>query len=89
MIQEAQQHRRPLIVSGIGGMAEMVNDGVTGLHALPNDPLDLARVMRRTIEEPDLQRQLAAAIPVQRDIDQCAAEHLAVFSAKHKTYEVA
>jgi len=89
VIQEAMQHRRPLIVSGIGGMAEMVRDGVTGLHAAPDDPLDLARVMRRAIEEPDLQRRLAAAIPPQRDIDACAAEHLSLFTASSRKYEVA
>lgn len=89
VIQEAFQHRRPLIVSGIGGMAEMVEDGVTGLHAQPNDPLDLARVMQRAIETPDLQRRLAEAIPAQSDIDQCASRHLALFAATQTVYEVA
>ncbi|WEK03640.1 MAG: glycosyltransferase family 4 protein [Candidatus Devosia phytovorans] len=90
VIQEAFQHRRPVITSGIGGMAEMVHHEVTGLHAQPNDPIDLARVMRRAIEEPGLHTRLAAAIPKQRTIDDCAAEHLALFAANRPMlYEVA
>ena len=80
VIQEAFQHRRPVIASGIGGMAEMVKDGVNGLHALPDDPLDLARVMRRAAEEPGLQRRLVQGIGQPRDIDQCAREHLELFA---------
>lgn len=38
VIQEAFQHRRPVIVSGIGGMAEAVREGVDGLHARPGRP---------------------------------------------------
>ena len=34
VIQEAYAARRPVICSGIGGMAEKVIDGVTGLHVL-------------------------------------------------------
>lgn len=89
VIQEAFQHRRPLIVSGIGGMAEMVEDGVTGLHALPNDPVDLARTMRRAIEEADLHRRLVRAIPELPDIDAAAAEHMALFARTHAAREVA
>ncbi len=81
VIQEAFQHRRPVIASGIGGMAEMVTDGLNGLHALPDDPLDLARVMRRAAEEPGLQRRLAQGIPASRDIDECAREHLSLFAS--------
>jgi glycosyltransferase involved in cell wall biosynthesis len=80
VIQEAFQHRRPVIVSGIGGMAEMVADGVNGLHVQPDDPLDLARVMRRAAEEPGLQRRMAQGIGTSRSMDQCAREHLELFA---------
>jgi glycosyltransferase involved in cell wall biosynthesis len=82
VIEEAFQHRRPVIVSGIGGMAEMVEDGVNGLHVLPNDPLDLARAMRRAVEEPGLHRKLVSGIAPPRSIDECASEHLEMFAAK-------
>ena len=82
VIQEAFQHHRPVIASGIGGMAEMVKDGVNGLHVQPNDPFDLARVMRRAIEETGLHRHLVKGITGKRDIDQCAREHLDMFGAR-------
>lgn len=42
-IQEAFLHGRPVICSGIGGMAEMVQNGVNGLYAEPGNPQDLAK----------------------------------------------
>ncbi len=78
VIQEAQLHRRPVIASGIGGMAEMVEHGRTGLHVRPNDAGDLAKVMRACAEERGLWTRLANAAPPP-DIDRVAAAHLALF----------
>jgi glycosyltransferase involved in cell wall biosynthesis len=39
-------------------MAELVEDEVTGLHFAVGDPADLARKMRRLIDEPALLRRL-------------------------------
>ncbi len=63
VIQEAFQHRRPVICSDIGGMAEMVDDGVSGLHFRAGDASSLAQVMRRAATEPCLWEQLVAGIP--------------------------
>lgn len=63
VIQEAFQHRRPVICSGIGGMAEMVRDGIDGLHFRPGDANDLARVMWRAMTEPSLWQYLVDGIP--------------------------
>lgn len=79
VIQEAQQHRRPVICSDIGGMAEMVRDGVDGLHFRVGDAGGLARVMRRAIDEPKLWGQLVAGMAPARGIDECAADHLAFY----------
>lgn len=79
VLQEAQLHGRPAIVSGIGGMAEMVADGKTGLHALPNDPFDLARVMQRGATDKALWERLAKNVVAPPDIDAVAANHLALF----------
>ena len=38
VIQEAQGQDCPVITSNIGGMAEMIEDGVNGLTVPPNDP---------------------------------------------------
>ena len=45
VIQEAYAVGRPVICSGIGGMAEKVADGTTGLHFTPSDPYDLLRAL--------------------------------------------
>lgn len=79
VIQEAQIHRRPVITSGIGGMAEAVRDGIDGLHVPPGDAAQLARTMLRAIEDPDLWRRLVAGIRQPSDIDAVAQRHLAVF----------
>jgi glycosyltransferase involved in cell wall biosynthesis len=60
VILEALAHRTPVIVSNLGGMAELVRDGENGLHFIPNDPADLARVLQRLVEEPDLRARLRA-----------------------------
>ena len=59
VIQEAQGQDCPVITSNIGGMAEMVEDGVNGLTVPPNDPLALAGAMRRIAEDADLRQNLA------------------------------
>ncbi|WP_458096731.1 glycosyltransferase [Roseomonas sp. WA12] len=45
VIQEARRAGTPLIVSGIGGMAEKVQDGVDGLHIRVGSAPDLTRAM--------------------------------------------
>ncbi|PWC34513.1 glycosyl transferase [Azospirillum sp. TSO35-2] len=79
VIQEAFQHRRPVICSGIGGMAEAVRDGVDGLHVRPGDAADLARVMTRAMTEPGLWERLSANIPAVRPTEDAAALHLALY----------
>ena len=52
VIQEAFSFGRPLVVSGMGGMAEKVQDGVNGIHVRPNDPQSLADgLMRAALSE--------------------------------------
>lgn len=79
VIQEAFQHRRPPIVSGIGGMAEMVRDEIDGLHARPGDPVALARTLRRAMEEAGLWQRLVHGIAEQPTLADCAGRHLALF----------
>ena len=59
VIQEAFLHRRPVICADIGGMAEMVRDGVDGLRFAVGDSAELAEAMRRAADEPDLWQRLA------------------------------
>jgi glycosyltransferase involved in cell wall biosynthesis len=50
VIQEAFAYGRPVICSGIGGMAEKVIDGVNGFHFRVGDPVSLASAIRKAIE---------------------------------------
>jgi glycosyltransferase involved in cell wall biosynthesis len=63
VIQEAFMHGRPVICSGIGGMAEKVTDGVNGLHFNVGDPRSLADAIKRAVGTPGLWDQLRAGIP--------------------------
>ena len=62
-ILEAFRHKRPVICSDIGGMAELVADGVNGLHFRAGDVASLARTMRRAVDEDGLWQRLAGGIP--------------------------
>lgn len=63
VIQEAFQHRRPVICSNIGGMAEKVSDGVNGLHFRVGDPVHLAETIRHAVTTPGLWESLREGIP--------------------------
>lgn len=52
VILEALAARTPLLVSRLGGMAELVQAGEHGLHFAPGDADDLARVLGELIDEP-------------------------------------
>lgn len=62
VIQESYACGRPLIVPGLGGMREKIDDGVTGLHFRPGDAGDLARVLERACA-PGLARRLRERLP--------------------------
>ena len=59
----------PVIASRIGGIPETVRHGTNGLLFEPGDPADLARQIRRLIEEPDLLDHLRAGCRVPRTLD--------------------
>jgi glycosyltransferase involved in cell wall biosynthesis len=63
VIQEAFLHGRPIICSDIGGMAEKVEHGVSGLHFRRGDAEHLAEVMKKAAETPGLWDRLRSGIP--------------------------
>lgn len=80
VIQEAYHARRPVICTGIGGMAEKVVDRVTGLHFARNDAGDLAtRIVEAT--DPGLYRQLQEALPEVHGPARMAQDYAALFAA--------
>jgi glycosyltransferase involved in cell wall biosynthesis len=81
VILEAFRHRRPVICGNAGGMAELVRDGVDGLHAPIADAEGLAAAMRRAATEPKLWARLVAGIVPPPDMDDVARAHLALYRA--------
>lgn len=79
VIQEAFHHRRPLICSDIGGMAEKVRDGVDGLHFRAGSAEDLADKLSLALTDATLWPRLAKGAPTPLDAAGCAAEHLGLY----------
>ncbi len=79
VILEAFRHRRPVICGDAGGMAELVADGVNGLHFPIGDAEGLAGAMRRAATEPRLWQRLVAGIRPPADLDAAARAHLALY----------
>lgn len=69
VIQEAFAHGRPVICSDIGGMAEKVQDGVTGLHFRARSPQSLAAAIGTATTTEGLWERLRAAIPPVHDME--------------------
>lgn len=81
VIQEAFLHRRPVICADIGGMAEMVRDGVDGVHFPVGDPAGLADALQRAAGEPGLWQRLADAILPPPSMKDAADAHEALYRA--------
>lgn len=77
VIEEARAAGRPVICSGIGGMAEAVTHKIDGLHVAPGDAGQLAEAMA-SATSPDLWSCLAGATP--------AADHDAFVGAHADLY---
>jgi glycosyltransferase involved in cell wall biosynthesis len=51
----------PVVAAAAGGPTELITDGVDGLLTRPGDPTELARAMRRLVDDPELRARLADA----------------------------
>lgn len=78
VIQEAFHHRRPIIASDIGGMAEKVRDGIDGLHFRTANPESLAETMARAMD-PAVWDRLHAGIRPPTTAEGSAHRHAALF----------
>jgi colanic acid/amylovoran biosynthesis glycosyltransferase len=58
---EAMASGVPVVASGLSGIPELVDDGVSGLLVPPGDPRSLARALRRLHDDPALRERLARA----------------------------
>ena len=69
---EAMLAGRPLIASDVQGLAEIVDDGRTGLLVQPGDPSALASAIALLLDDPEMAAQLAQAAQL------AAREHFGV-----------
>jgi glycosyltransferase involved in cell wall biosynthesis len=79
VIQEAFLHGRPLIVADIGGMAEKVAHGISGLHFRVGSAEDLADRLGEALTTPELWDRLRAGAPTPISHRIAAEQHLALY----------
>lgn len=56
--REAMARGRPVVATSVGGLADAVEDGVTGLLVSPRDPAALRAALERLLADPELRRRL-------------------------------
>jgi glycosyltransferase involved in cell wall biosynthesis len=71
-IMEAMDAGLPVVATAVGGVAEMVLDGRTGLVVPPADPGALLTALERMVDDPELRTELGA-----RGRERCAEEYSA------------
>jgi len=75
--QEAMACGTPVIVSDVGGLAELVQDGVNGLVVPPGDALSISRALRRLLTDKSLSEKLGRegreTIVKNYSLERCAA----------------
>lgn len=82
IILEALAAGTPVITSNIGGMAELVTHETDGLHFSVGDADDLARQLKRLLDDPSLLRQLQSGAAVSStpcDIDDEMADLMTLY----------
>jgi len=78
---EAHAVGTPVIGTRIGGLAELVTDGVNGRLVRPGDWRGLARVLREIAADPaGTIDRWRGALPPARTMDEVAAEYLALYA---------
>jgi glycosyltransferase involved in cell wall biosynthesis len=59
--REAMAYGRPVVATSVGGLADAVEDGVTGLLVPARDPVALRAAIERVLGDESLRRRLGAA----------------------------
>jgi len=77
VVVEAYATGTPVIASRIGSLAEIVEDGVTGLLVEPGDDIDLANRVRWAVDHPHEMLRMGATARKRYDTRYRGASHLA------------
>lgn len=81
VIQEAFNHGRPIICSDIGGMAEKIKHGSTGLHFRRGKANALSKIISKAIKNNEIWKRLHENIKRPLAISECAEIHLQLIDA--------
>lgn len=81
VIQEVFMHKRPIICSNIGGMAEKVENNLTGLHFRTKNYISLADSIRQASSNPGLWDKLSQNIGKRLSIEESAKQHIGLYDA--------
>ena len=82
VIEEAIAHRRPVICSNIGGMAEKVRPGLDGLHFPVGDVAALARTLLYAGRTPGLGEQFQRTMRAQPSFKAFVGGHLSLYNER-------
>jgi glycosyltransferase involved in cell wall biosynthesis len=74
-VLEAMAHGKPVVASAVGGIPELVEDGVTGLLVEPGDVAGLRAALERLLADPMLRRRLGRAAR-KRVAERCSWERV-------------
>lgn len=81
VIQEAFATQTPVIAANIGGIPELIDNGINGLLFNPNDTQDLYRKINSIIENPRLIEDLKQNIKSPKSIEENAKETENIYKA--------
>jgi len=85
VLMEAMAAGRPVLATGVGGVPDLVQDGITGLLIEPGNADGLTAAMLRLSRDPDLCRRLAAGASarIHREFSPAAwiASHRALYAS--------
>jgi glycosyltransferase involved in cell wall biosynthesis len=84
VIQEAFLAKTPVIASRIGGITELVLDGVNGLLCDPGDVHGLQEKIERIIDNPDLIQKFKENMPQVKSIEDNAREMEEIYQEIHE-----
>jgi glycosyltransferase involved in cell wall biosynthesis len=60
-VMEYMEAARPVVATNVGGIPDLVVDGVTGILVPPRDPAALAAAISGLLDDPDLRRRFGEA----------------------------
>jgi len=61
MIAEGMAHGKPIVATRVGGIPELVSDGVSGFLVQRNDSVDAAEKLMRLVQDSELRREMGDA----------------------------